>query len=179
MSGASVFESTRHTPRSKKGAKRAREAGALAMVTLSAAPLTGACHLAHVPSGFVIWPTCRWASSFGRLAVGLRHLAHAPLGFASSSSRKMHLIREAIRGHQRSSEVIRGHQRSSEVIRAHRGRCTAHRGVPPSFASSRPGCETGRWARGRRRRRCRLRTPTHRPSAPWASPAVQCHGPRR
>jgi hypothetical protein len=28
-------------------------------------------------------------------------------------------MREAIRGHQRSSEVIRGHQRSSEVIRGH------------------------------------------------------------
>ena len=51
----------------------------------------GHSHLAHVPLGFVIWPTCRWASRA-----------------------------------------------------AHRGRCTAHRGVPPSFASSRPGCETGR-----------------------------------
>jgi hypothetical protein len=28
-------------------------------------------------------------------------------------------MREAIRGHQRSSEVIRGHQRSSEVIKGH------------------------------------------------------------
>ena len=32
---------------------------------------------------------------------------------------ELHLMREAIRGHQRSSEVIRGHQRSSEVIRGH------------------------------------------------------------
>ena len=30
-----------------------------------------------------------------------------------------YLMREVIRGHQRSSEVIRGHQRSSEVIRGH------------------------------------------------------------
>ena len=30
-----------------------------------------------------------------------------------------HLMREAIRGHQRSSEVIRGHQGSSGVIRGH------------------------------------------------------------
>jgi len=30
-----------------------------------------------------------------------------------------HLMKEVIRGHQRSSEVIRGHQRSSEVIRGH------------------------------------------------------------
>ena len=30
-----------------------------------------------------------------------------------------HLMSQAIRAHQRSSEVIRGHQRSSEVIRGH------------------------------------------------------------
>jgi hypothetical protein len=34
----------------------------------------------------------------------------------------MLLMRETIRGHQRSSEVIRGHQRSSEVIRGHQRR---------------------------------------------------------
>ncbi len=37
----------------------------------------------------------------------------------------MHLMREAIRGHQRSSEVIRGHQRSSEVIRGNQP-CTSY-----------------------------------------------------
>ena len=30
-----------------------------------------------------------------------------------------HLMREAIRGHQRQSEAIRGHQRPSEAIRGH------------------------------------------------------------
>ena len=31
----------------------------------------------------------------------------------------VHLMREAIRGHQRPSEAIRGHQRPSEAIRRH------------------------------------------------------------
>ena len=39
------------------------------------------------------------------------------IGSPSSSSSVSYLMRQAIRGHQRSSEVIRGHQRSSEVIR--------------------------------------------------------------
>jgi hypothetical protein len=34
------------------------------------------------------------------------------------SNGSMHLMREAIRGHQRPSEVIRVHQSSSELIRA-------------------------------------------------------------
>ena len=39
--------------------------------------------------------------------------------FLSLAVLGLHLMREVIRGHQRSSEVIRGHQRSSEVIRGH------------------------------------------------------------
>ena len=37
-------------------------------------------------------------------------------GSSCSPSRAITLMREAIRGHQRSSEVFRGHQRSSEVL---------------------------------------------------------------
>jgi hypothetical protein len=57
--------------------------------------------------------------------VGARHvLAIGPLGpkekvLPHGQPELMLLMRETIRGHQRSSEVIRGHQRSSEVIRGH------------------------------------------------------------
>ena len=39
----------------------------------------------------------------------------SPIGLTCPSS-SSYLMREAIRGHQRSSEVIRSHHRSSEVI---------------------------------------------------------------
>jgi hypothetical protein len=60
--------------------------------------------------------------------VGARHvLAIGPLGpkekvLPHGQPELMLLMRETIRGHQRSSEVIRGHQRSSEVIRGHQRR---------------------------------------------------------
>jgi len=44
-----------------------------------------------------------------------------------------YLMREAIRGHQRSSEVIRGHQRSSEVIRGHQRSSEVIRGHHSSY----------------------------------------------
>ena len=43
----------------------------------------------------------------------------APLKSKDTSAPPSYLMKEAIRGHQKSSEVIRGHQRSSEVIKRH------------------------------------------------------------
>jgi hypothetical protein len=47
-----------------------------------------------------------------------RHVAYEALK-AESIARVRHLMRSAIRGHQRPSEAIRGHQRPSEAIRGH------------------------------------------------------------
>jgi len=41
------------------------------------------------------------------------------VGAVPDGAQRPHLMREVIRGRQRSSEVVRGHQRSSEVIRGH------------------------------------------------------------
>ena len=65
------------------------------------------------------------AASMARACIGQSrtedsHADFTPVTVLAAGRRavhaKSHLMREAIRGNQRSSEVIRGHQRSSEVI---------------------------------------------------------------